>query len=373
MYTNLFRISKEQDSNCLHVKSGGKKATIKENKKNVVCIKGDGEIEGGAAKYFINSGFSSIGDFMDDYNYQNTQIQFTNEKTYNSLRKRIFDIYVQEKLVWKDFSIEDNAGIALKPIIKCASNISVTNNVLEIRFYWAGKGTMRIPDRGAYGPLISAVSVVSGSLIANALPVIAVKQLSPKSKQGNREFLNEIGMVSRLQHPNLVKLYGCCIEGEQLLLVYEYMDNNNLAYALFVKQLSPKSKQGNREFLNEIGMVSRLQHPNLVKLYGCCIEGEQLLLVYEYMDNNNLAYALFGRMTVPDMIPERSTYNDDLSMAAANAGQIDHAQPGPIDESVLTLQANYRSEAIWNRQDPGSLTCRSCSEKFSNREPMVDD
>ena len=63
--------------------------------------------------------------------------------------------------------------------------------------------------------------------------VIAVKQLSPKSKRGNREFLNEIGMVSRLQHPNLVKLYGCCIEGEQLLLVYEYMENNNLAYALF--------------------------------------------------------------------------------------------------------------------------------------------
>ena len=50
---------------------------------------------------------------------------------------------------------------------------------------------------------------------------MAVKQLSPKSKQGNCEFLNEIGMVSRLQHPNLVKLYGCRIEGEQLLLVYE--------------------------------------------------------------------------------------------------------------------------------------------------------
>ncbi|KAF3968448.1 hypothetical protein CMV_007669 [Castanea mollissima] len=37
-------------------------------------------------------------------------------------------------------------------------------------------------------------------------------------------------------------------------------------------------------------------------------------------------------------------------MAAANAGQIDHAQPGPIDQSVLTLQANHRSEAIWNGQ-----------------------
>jgi len=63
--------------------------------------------------------------------------------------------------------------------------------------------------------------------------VIAVKQLSSKSKQGNREFVNEIGMISALQHPNLVKLYGCCIEGNQLLVIYEYMENNCLARALF--------------------------------------------------------------------------------------------------------------------------------------------
>lgn len=65
--------------------------------------------------------------------------------------------------------------------------------------------------------------------------VIAVKQLSSKSKQGNREFVTEIGMISALQHPNLVKLYGCCIEGNQLLLIYEYMENNSLAQALFGK------------------------------------------------------------------------------------------------------------------------------------------
>nr|GMD22523.1 putative LRR receptor-like serine/threonine-protein kinase [Ipomoea batatas] len=63
--------------------------------------------------------------------------------------------------------------------------------------------------------------------------VIAVKQLSAKSRQGYREFLNEIGMISCLQHPNLVKLYGCCVEGKPLLLVYEYMENNSLAQALF--------------------------------------------------------------------------------------------------------------------------------------------
>lgn len=41
-------------------------------------------------------------------------------------------------------------------------------------------------------------------------------------------------------------------------------------------------------------MISALQHQNLVKLYGCCIEGHQLMLVYEYMENNCLAKALFG-------------------------------------------------------------------------------
>lgn len=66
---------------------------------------------------------------------------------------------------------------------------------------------------------------------------VAVKQLSSKSRQGNREFLNEIGMISCLQHPNLVKLHGCCIEGDQLILVYEYMENNSLACALFQNQL----------------------------------------------------------------------------------------------------------------------------------------
>ena len=78
---------------------------------------------------------------------------------------------------------------------------------------------------------MSTINSMQGKLSDGTL--IAVKQLSPKSRQGNREFVNEIGMISGLQHPNLVKLYGCCIEGDQLLLVYEYMENNSLAKALF--------------------------------------------------------------------------------------------------------------------------------------------
>ena len=69
---------------------------------------------------------------------------------------------LQERLVRKDFNIEDEAHVALEPFNLRIDNVSVIDNVLEIRFYWAGKGTTRIPDRGVYGPLISALSIVSG-------------------------------------------------------------------------------------------------------------------------------------------------------------------------------------------------------------------
>ena len=62
-----------------------------------------------------------------------------------------------------------------------------------------------------------------------------------------------------------------------------------------IKQLSSMSRQGNREFLNEVTTISAVKHPNLVKLYGCCVEGGELLLVYEYIENGDLAQALFGK------------------------------------------------------------------------------
>ncbi|PIA59358.1 hypothetical protein AQUCO_00400327v1 [Aquilegia coerulea] len=68
---------------------------------------------------------------------------------------------------------------------------------------------------------------------------VAVKTLSANSAQGTREFLTEIKMISSVQHPNLVQLIGCCIEGRDRMLVYEYMDNNSLASAL----LGPRSNR----------------------------------------------------------------------------------------------------------------------------------
>lgn len=47
--------------------------------------------------------------------------------------------------------------------------------------------------------------------------------------------------------------------------------------------------------MTEIATISAVQHRNLVKLYGCCIEGDNRMLVYEYLENKSLDQALFGK------------------------------------------------------------------------------
>ncbi|KAJ3692952.1 hypothetical protein LUZ60_012047 [Juncus effusus] len=61
---------------------------------------------------------------------------------------------------------------------------------------------------------------------------VAVKVLSAESKQGIREFLTEIDVITNVQHPNLVELLGCCIQANNRVLVYEYLENSSIDRAL---------------------------------------------------------------------------------------------------------------------------------------------
>ncbi|KAH9779288.1 putative LRR receptor-like serine/threonine-protein kinase [Citrus sinensis] len=248
------------------------------------------------------------------------EIMFTNDQTYKSLGKRMFDVSIQGKQVLKDFDIMEEAGGVGIGITREFKDVSVNGSTMEIHLYWAGKGTNAIPYRGVYGPLISAITVTpnfevdtGGGLSAGAIVgivagscAVVIILLFILWRLGylggkNVEDKELRGLDLQTGYFTLRQIKAATNNFDAANKIGEggfgpvYKGTLSDGAVIAVKQLSSKSKQGNREFVNEIGMISALQHQNLVKLYGCCIEGNQLLLVYEYLENNSLARALFGK------------------------------------------------------------------------------
>ena len=80
---------------------------------------------------------------------------------------------------------------------------------------------LRLPNNGFVLSHISQGLLSDGSMIA-------VKRLSSKAEKNSVEFLNEVATISAVQHRNLVKLIGCCVQGNHKILVFEFLQNNSL-------------------------------------------------------------------------------------------------------------------------------------------------
>ncbi|KAG8494737.1 hypothetical protein CXB51_012578 [Gossypium anomalum] len=98
---------------------------------------------------------------------------------------------------------------SLETIAHATNNFAATNKLGE----------------GGFGP------VYKGKLHSGQK--IAVKRLSTSSGQGLKELKNEALLIAKLQHTNLVRLEGCCLEKEEKMLIYEYMPNKSLDFFLF--------------------------------------------------------------------------------------------------------------------------------------------
>ncbi|KAJ0016858.1 hypothetical protein Pint_09500 [Pistacia integerrima] len=92
------------------------------------------------------------------------EIVFSKDEDYSSLGKRVFDVYIQGTRVLEDFNIKKEAGIPNKGCTKSFKGNKVDHNLLEIRLFWAGKGSLYNPP-ALNGPLISAISVTPVRLL----------------------------------------------------------------------------------------------------------------------------------------------------------------------------------------------------------------
>ncbi|XLR34519.1 G-type lectin S-receptor-like serine/threonine-protein kinase At4g27290 [Arachis hypogaea] len=116
----------------------------------------------------------------------------------------IMDSFIEEQEGHLELPLFDLSSLA-----KATGNFSINNKVGE----------------GGFGPVYKG-------LLKNGQE-IAVKRLCRGSVQGLKEFKNEIALIVKLQHRNLVKLHGCCIHNEEKMLVYEYLPNKSLDLFIF--------------------------------------------------------------------------------------------------------------------------------------------
>lgn len=84
------------------------------------------------------------------------EITMEDSLSWKGLGRRVFDVYIQGERVLRDFNIQKKAGGSKRALVK-TFEANVTNTIIEIHFFWAGKGTCCIPFQGTYGPLVSAI------------------------------------------------------------------------------------------------------------------------------------------------------------------------------------------------------------------------
>ncbi|KAF9587455.1 hypothetical protein IFM89_002636 [Coptis chinensis] len=265
--------------------------------------------------YNVNLQFSETG-------------QAVSSRTWESLGRRVFDIYLQGSLQIKDFNIRSEAGGAVNRAVQREFRVQVSENFLEIHLVWAGKGTCCIPTQGFYGPSISAIKVTSDfqSSVSNRPPTGSKKKNRTGMIVGITLSIGLLSIICAFTILYLRRKRSSGNEEEELLGIenrpntFSYAElrtatgdfnlTNKLGEGGFgpvykgmlsdgrevaVKKLLVTSHQGKSQFVAEISTISAVQHRNLVKLYGCCIEGANRLLVYEYLKNKSLDQALFGK------------------------------------------------------------------------------
>ncbi|KAK8986498.1 hypothetical protein V6N11_010054 [Hibiscus sabdariffa] len=205
------------------------------------------------------------------------EIMFSDNQTFDSLGSRLFDISIQGQVVLENFNIMEEAGGVGKGITR-EFNVDVNGSTLEIHLFWRGKGTTAIPDRGVYGPLISAITV------------------TPNFNVDTGDGLSA-GAIAGIVIGSFVILILLLV----ILRLTGYLggkDNENNELHGLELQTGYFSLRQIKAATNNFDSTNKIGEGGFGPVYkGVLSDGTviALLLIYEYMENNSLARALFGR------------------------------------------------------------------------------
>ncbi|KAG6480224.1 hypothetical protein ZIOFF_063709 [Zingiber officinale] len=166
--------------------------------------------------------------------------------------------------------------------------------------------------------------------------IIAVKQLSVgKSQQGESEFLAEVRMLTSIQHKNLVCLVGCCSEGSERLLVYEYMTNGSLNKIISGK--SGKSLDWKTRFEIIVGVARGLQYLH---------EDSNLRIVHRDIKASNILLDEKFQPKISDFGLAKFFPEDQTYLSTRFAGTLGYCAPEYALRGELSAKADIYSFGV---------------------------
>nr|XP_011459947.1 PREDICTED: cysteine-rich receptor-like protein kinase 25 [Fragaria vesca subsp. vesca] len=154
--------------------------------------------------------------------------------------------------------------------------------------------------------LITILTILSACLVILVVSCVCLAMRKSK-KKGNREILGQYDLFHK-ENDTKAQEYPNISLASIHAATNKFSDSKKLGEGGFgpvykgvlrdgkevaIKRLSSCSEQGSEEFTNEVLLIMKLQHKNLVRLLGFCVEREEKLLVYEYMPNSSLDVILF--------------------------------------------------------------------------------
>ncbi|KAK7265360.1 hypothetical protein RJT34_32979 [Clitoria ternatea] len=181
---------------------------------------------------------------------------------------------------------------------------------------------------GGFGP------VYQGKLADGRL--IAVKKLSlDKSQQGEKEFLAEVRMITSIQHKNLVRLLGCCTDGPQRILVYEYMKNRSLDLIIYGK--SDQFLEWSTRFQIILGVARGLQYLH---------EDSHLRIVHRDIKASNILLDDKFHPRIGDFGLARFFPEDQAYLSTQFAGTLGYTAPEYAIRGELSEKADIYSFGV---------------------------